>query len=238
ADLDFCRRHGFFRMPIPRELGGEGRRKVDYYLLTTNAQRLADVAISLTIQANTSIGTTPVFLARDKDLPNAQKDLAPFVGDPAIQNEIRQGLKALLKRFKYPDPRRIDSAYRKLHKRLEETVLSRPVLRVLAHHFIDGWQDAGRAGLAFDVDGMRERLEFRPNGAYYHWSDNEKPSRIRSDEYDYETDDPRRLRYYEHGSRRVYFADIAQLRERDGKLWYDYWELTGAKMWITNARMA
>ena len=32
-DLDFCRQHGFFRMPIPRELGGEGRRKIDYALL-------------------------------------------------------------------------------------------------------------------------------------------------------------------------------------------------------------
>src|SRR5262249_49643793 len=49
ADLDFCRQHGFFRMTIPGDLGGEGRRKVEYYLLTTNAQRLADVAISLTI---------------------------------------------------------------------------------------------------------------------------------------------------------------------------------------------
>src|SRR5438034_1206685 len=30
----------------------------------------------------------------------------------------------------------------------------------------------------------------------------------------------------------------SQLREREGRLWYDYWELTGAKMWITNGRMA
>src|SRR5262249_6353628 len=27
TDLDFCRRHGFFRMPIPKALGGEGRPK-------------------------------------------------------------------------------------------------------------------------------------------------------------------------------------------------------------------
>jgi electron transfer flavoprotein alpha subunit len=31
---------------------------------------------------------------------------------------------------------------------------------------------------------------------------------------------------------------LAVLRDREGKLWYDYWELTGAKMWITNGRMA
>src|SRR5205807_747452 len=88
ADLDFCRKHGFLRMPIPRELGGEGRPKVDYYLVTTNAQRLADVAVSLTIQANTSIGTTPILLARDTDLPKARKDIDGFLGDSAWQNEI------------------------------------------------------------------------------------------------------------------------------------------------------
>ena len=90
------------------------------------------------------------------------------------------------------------------------------------------------------------RLEYRTtplNGhdalrACYRWSDTAEPALLRFDEYDYETDDPRRLRYYEHGGRRVHFTDIAQLRERAGRLWYDYWELTGAKMWITNGRMA
>jgi electron transfer flavoprotein alpha subunit len=61
---------------------------------------------------------------------------------------------------------------------------------------------------------------------------------LRFDDYDYETDDPAQTLYYRHGDRTVHFSDIAQLRERDGQLWYDYWELTGAKMWITNGRMA
>ena len=73
-------------MPIPQSLGGEGRGKLDYALLTSNAQRLADVAISLTIQANTSIGTTPILLARDRDLPLARKDLGPFVSDAVLQH--------------------------------------------------------------------------------------------------------------------------------------------------------
>src|SRR5207248_203315 len=55
--------------------------------------------------------------------------------------------------------------------------------------------------------------------------------------YDYETDDPK-TRSFERDGRRVEFTDVAQLRERDGRLWYDYWELTGAKMWITNGRMS
>jgi alkylation response protein AidB-like acyl-CoA dehydrogenase len=332
ADLDFCRKHGFFRMPIPTSLGGEGRRKVDYYLLTTNAQRLADVAISLTIQANTSIGTTPALLARDKDIPRALKDLGPFVGDPTLQHEIGSRLDQLLKLFDSPNPRRIEKAYLDLQKRLEETVFSRSALKSLAHRFVASWQRAGRAGLGVDPAGMRagveeamaawketcaqapelhgelarrreacdlflrwvaagqisafaltepsagsdtarvatrarlrsvpvdtgndglfrfvpegakqprylidaRRLEFRGEGIYYRWSAEAEPAPVCFDEYDYETDDPHKLRFYEKGGRRLHFNDIAQLRERDGRLWYDYYELTGAKMWITNGRM-
>ena len=66
ADLDFLREQGFFRNPIPKELGGEQRSKADYYLLTVNTHRLADAAISLTIQVNSSLGTTPVLLAQTR----------------------------------------------------------------------------------------------------------------------------------------------------------------------------
>jgi alkylation response protein AidB-like acyl-CoA dehydrogenase/electron transfer flavoprotein alpha subunit len=329
-------------MPIPQSLGGEGRGKLDYALLTSNAQRLADVAVSLTIQANTSIGTTPILLARDRDLPQARKDLGPFVGDTSLQQEVRVRLEKLLRLVSSAPPKRLEQEVRQLQKRLEETVLRRSVLRSLAHRFVQTWQQAALTSGTFDrrsaqarlkealeqwkdacgraeemheelgrrleacdlllrwiasgqisafaltepsagsdtarvatrarlrsvpvtkePDGIfhfvpagskelrtlldAKRLEFRPDGVYYLWSDTEAvghvsnvppPARIHFDEYDYETDDPSRRRYYQHGTHRVYFDDIAQLRERDGKLWYDYWELTGAKMWITNARIA
>src|SRR6185295_16280280 len=86
GDLEFLRGQGFFRMPIPKELGGEGRSKADYYLLTVNTHRLADAAISLTIQVNSSLGTTPVLLARDKDLPKAIKEAK----DPALLEELQR----------------------------------------------------------------------------------------------------------------------------------------------------
>jgi electron transfer flavoprotein-quinone oxidoreductase len=341
ADLDFCRRHGFFRMPIPKDLGGEGRSKLDYYLLTTGAQRLADVGISLLIQASTSIGTTPVLLARDKDLPKAQKEAAPFVGDPAIQNEVRQKLEALIADTERGDPNRLETAYRELNRRLEEAVLGKSALRVLAHRFAEAWGEAGLAGKEFDLPAFRRhlqtaqtswqeacaraeefhaelarrrqacdlflqwvaagmisafaltepsagsdtarvatravlrsvpvepgangtyaftpfgaketrtlldawRLEFRAEPAdghpvyraYYRWSDTCPAAEIRFDEYDYETDDPHGLRYFEAEGRKVHFTDIAQLRQHNGKSCYDYWELTGAKMWITNGRMS
>src|SRR5262249_16309487 len=155
SDLDFCRRRGFFRMPIPKDLGGEGSPKAEYYLLTTNIHRLADGAVSLTVQVNSSLGTTPVLLARDKDLPKAQKDIPQFAGGATLQNEIRDRLQMLQGLFAGADAKAIAQEYGDLHKRLEESVLSRPVLRVQAHRFVQFWQEAGRLGKTYDLPAMR-----------------------------------------------------------------------------------
>ncbi len=86
--------------------------------------------------------------------------------------------------------------------------------------------DADR--IEFDYDGRR-RL--------YRYSDEAAAAPIDHSEYDYEKDSPERMRSYMHGDRRVYFADIAQLRpDEKGDLCYQYWLLNGAKMWITNGR--
>ncbi len=336
-DLEFLRRHGFFRMPIPRALGGEGRGKADYYLLTTTAHRLADGAISLTIQVNSSLGTTPVLLPRDKDLPKAQQDVAAFAADAALQSDVRLGLEQLARQAEAGPSPLLAPAVQALQKRLDEGGTNKPALRVLCHRFTASWQEAGRALKALDgptltarlrkaLDGWRQaceraaayqqelglrleaadlflrwvasgqisafalteptagsdtarvatrarprsvplerdsegvyrfmpasgkesrilldarRLDFRTGAdgeyrAHYRWSDAAEPALIHFDEYDYETDDPHKLRYFERNGERVYFHDIAILRDRGGRLWYDYWELTGAKMWITNGRV-
>jgi alkylation response protein AidB-like acyl-CoA dehydrogenase/flavin-dependent dehydrogenase/ferredoxin-like protein FixX len=332
-DLDFCRRHGFFRMTIPRELGGEGKHKVDYYILITQAQQLADVAVSLTIQVNTSIGTTPIFLARDKDLPRAQKELACFVGDPSLQREITSRLERLLDLAGKSSLGRFEQSLRSAGERINKTVLASAVLRALAHRFTESWHEALRKGSLLDMAPCRatlaqaleawklacgraedmhaelarrreacelflrwiasgqisafaltepsagsdtarvatrarvcsvpadrqpdgsfrfipagssaerylldaRRLVFQENRVYYRWSEQAAPARIEFDEYDYEGRRADGKRYYLCEGRRVHFTDITQIRERDGRSWYDYWELTGAKMWITNGRMA
>jgi len=353
-DLEFCRKQGFFRFPIPQQLGGEGRQKIDYYLLTTNAQRLVDVAISLSIQANTSIGSTPVLLARNKDLPNAQRDLQAVLGDSALQTEMND-LKELQKWAEFRNIRRIQKSIPRLQKHLDESVFSRTHLKGMTQRFatvwkkfcrqaaghgdaaalrssiaaaVSGWQDfckraeelqeeIGRRLHACDLflqwvsagqisafaltepsagsdtarvatraklrsvpleqvaDGIyrftpagtteprtfldTERLVFRGHTAYYQTSEKTEPVIIGFDEYDYESDDAKRMRYIDVNGERIHFTDIGLIRKRSDpsgahqggltsgngsatsqqgvQLWYDYWELTGAKMWITNGRM-
>jgi len=332
ADLDFCRQHDYFRYPIPTAFGGAARRKADYYLLTTNCQRLADVAISLTIQVNSSLGTTPVLMAWAKDVPRAQKEVAAFASAAALQADVQGQLDKLAARCGQGEPAAFERSYRALQDQAEAQLLRSSAVKALAHRFLAAWQAAGLAARQFDWDAARRQLEqasaewrtvcdqageyaeelarrreaselflrwvasgqisafaltepsagsdtarvatravlrsvavtkdadgtlrFVPHGGKeprclldarrlefadqrpaYRWSPDAPAAPLQFDDYDYETDDPRRFRSYDHGGRRQTFTDMAQLRERDGKLWYDYWELTGAKMWITNGRM-
>lgn len=330
-DLDFCREHGFFRLPIPKALGGAEMLKAEYYSLVMQSNQHADATVSLLIQANTSIGTMPILLARDKDLPKAIKDAAPFAQDLGLHQDLDGQLESLRLKAKVEDVSGLQTLAKQLDERLQPLLrsatfkggfslfakewkaiaqaaavgdLARVQVKVPAAR--SGWREGCAAAIELHAElGLRleacdlalrwiasgqisafaltepsagsdtarvgtraklcsvpverethgafsfmpaagggprrvldaRRLDFRPDGVYYRWSD-AAASPIRFDEYDYETDAADRCRYYMAGSERVHFTDVAVLRERDGRLWYDYWELTGAKMWITNGRMS
>jgi alkylation response protein AidB-like acyl-CoA dehydrogenase/flavin-dependent dehydrogenase/ferredoxin-like protein FixX len=324
-DLAFCRRHGFFAMPVPRELGGEGRPKLDYYLLTTNSQRIADVSISLAIQASTSIGTTPVLLARDKDLPRALEDVESIDERSSLHRLVATALDSAVAHVRetehagqgraeidaYLADERLSAGgvkgllaeFRALWSKIKLTEVDAALWQAAA----EAWKAVGRRALEWQNElelrqkacdiflswvacgqisafaltepgagsdtarvatrairrsvplrfldkGVYEfraaaddrprtlldarRLVFQDRRAYYRWSDQSPPAEIIFDEYDYETDRPDALRYFSRNGIRTHFHDIAFIRTRAGQPWYDYWEMTGAKMWITNGRIA
>jgi alkylation response protein AidB-like acyl-CoA dehydrogenase/flavin-dependent dehydrogenase/electron transfer flavoprotein alpha subunit/ferredoxin-like protein FixX len=328
-DLDFLRQAGCFRFLIPKDLGGEGLRKADYYLMVQNAQREADVAMALTIQVNASLGTTPILLARFRDIPKAKGELAGFVADHALHRELDEGLKLLVSSATVGQ---VEEGMARLRQRVEKQILAPTAVRVVCHRFVTAWQALARAVREYDLTACRvearrawegwhhacacapdllaemdrrlqacdfflrriasgqisafaltepsagsdtarllsravlrsvpveadqdgvltfvphgghdpkvlldaQRLEVRPDGLYYRWSDSQAPSRIVIEETADAAGFPTFRRYYLHGTRPVWFSDIAQVRSRGGKLWYDYWELHGSKMWITNGRI-
>ncbi len=63
-------------------------------------------------------------------------------------------------------------------------------------------------------------------------------TKIDYSEYDYKTDDPVKFRYYQHNGKRIPIHDIAQVRRDGDKEFYEYYEVNGAKMWITNGHVA
>ena len=334
-DFDLFRAHGFLKMYIARELGGLGKTKAEYNLLVKNLIKNGDVGQTLTVQANTSIGTVPVLLGLYKELPKAKKEIAEFrsrlnayddlayplsslagtvlhanfdylkqeclriekaanrwvgpspavrvacadllraigglgeavsVGDRTAAIEARVNAIDAVKRT--IEPQLIDSFTEELDRRVlaltqfqqwiasgqmtvfaltepsagsdTARVATRAVLRsVEVHPETDGsfrFTPVSGKGDRRVIDARR--LEFRADGVLYRWSDAQEPARVMFDEYDYEADDSDRPRYYMAGPVKVPFHDIAQIRPRNGKQFFDYWELNGAKMWMTNARMA
>ena len=86
--------------------------------------------------------------------------------------------------------------------------------------------DADR--LEHDYDGRR---------LLYRFADDAEPAVIDHSEYDYDKDTPECMRFYMHGDRKVPFSDIGELRvDASDDVFYEYWVLNGAKMWITNGR--
>jgi alkylation response protein AidB-like acyl-CoA dehydrogenase/flavin-dependent dehydrogenase/ferredoxin-like protein FixX len=238
ADLDFLFRQGYFRMPIAKDFGGEGRSKADYYLLVVNSHRLADAAISLTIQVNSSLGSTPVLVAREKELPKAKKGASGERADELARREEAADLfcrwvaSGQISAFALTEPSAGSDTAR---------VATRARLRQVS-------VEAGECGTFRFVPAAGKtprtlidarRLVFLPGAhglvPHYRYADGAEPAPLRFDAYDYETDGCK-LRTFDCAGRRIAFDDIGQLRERDGKLWYDYFELNGAKMWITNGR--
>jgi len=112
ADLDFCRQHGFFGCRSRANLAAKANRRLTTIWSPRTRNRLADVAVSLTIQANTSIGTTPILLARDKDLPTASKDLAAFMADEMLQRQMQDALDRAVARLSSAGTERHGANYR------------------------------------------------------------------------------------------------------------------------------
>ncbi|HET6466659.1 MAG TPA: acyl-CoA dehydrogenase family protein [Nitrospiria bacterium] len=340
--LEGFKKNGYFSTVIPSELGGGGWSKAEYYILTTAAGRFGDAGLLLVIMASTSIGTTPMLLGLEKELPLAARELEPLTGHPHRLGEIGDRLDRLITGMRRPDPARLKKGFTELMALVDSRIRHTRVVKYLAANFLKAFYAAGIAGQRRDLEGFRQgliaakalfdqlaptvrqavdelprrerahqfflrklghggisafalteptagsdtggvkttarpisrpltpledgryrfnltegetndvpspqaprylidadRVRFDdgsgPSGMVYNLPTNESVP-IRCDEYNYDTDEG--LRYYLFQDQKRYFHDIAQIRVREGKPVYDYYELSGAKMWITNGRVA
>src|SRR5262249_35110069 len=104
-------------------------------------------------------GTTPIFLARDKDLPAAKKELEGFTGLPTAQKEIQSRLQKLLGLAAVAGRRRLEGLHSDLERRLNETVLSKSALRNLAPDLTAAWRRVGIAYQQNDRTSLQDSLE-------------------------------------------------------------------------------
>ena len=317
---------------IPASEDGLGWRKAGYYVLNSVAGSFGDAAVCLLIMANTSIGTTPVLLGLEDELPRVREELTPLVLDPKRLGEISGRLKRLVVSFKSPNPGWIKKEYTAIMKLVDDRIRRTRVVKYLSANFLRAFYGAGIAGkrgdfgafttglvhaaslferimpevraaleelprrerahkhflrnlghggvsafalteptagsdsggvktmavlktamLAALPDGRyvysptgeldkckrylidADRIEFSRDGMAYRTPD-DTLALIRYDRYDYAADEG--VRFYERQGAVCEFHDIGQVRPTATGPMYEYYSLTGAKMWITNGSLA
>ena len=326
ADVRDMVARGFTRMYIPKEFGGEGLLKAHYYILCPLSMRYADPSYALTIMAHSSIGTTPILLGLNQDLPRAKADLQEFLSNASLVSDLKSEITRILRMLESPEALKVKKVFTGLGDKVKTDIGKKPMLRAIASDFLSHFMDAGRAGLRTDLVAFKSELQksleildsLRPraeaviaeldrraeahklflrlisagqisafaltepsagsdsggiqtraelkkvevltdaDGVKYFMLANDRKniidaatidlSKIDYSEYDYKTDDPTKFRYYQHNGKRIPIHDIAQIRrETVGRLpsggedvreFYEYYELNGAKMWITNGHIA
>jgi alkylation response protein AidB-like acyl-CoA dehydrogenase/flavin-dependent dehydrogenase/electron transfer flavoprotein alpha subunit/ferredoxin-like protein FixX len=317
---------------IPENEDGLGWRKAEYYILNAMAGSFGDAGIDLLIMANTSIGTTPILLGLEEELPRVREELAPLAQNERSLGEIRVRLSKLVQALSNPNPAWIRKEYEAVMKLVDERIRRTRVVKYLAANFLRAFYGAGIAGRRGDFNGfmsslkhaselfsklmpdVRAALEELPrrerchrlflrtlghggvsafalteptagsdsggvkttarlmsakltsldDGRYSFYLNNgdEKNLRylidadrivfiergiayrtpdgrtaaIQHDRYDYATDEG--VRTFVHNGKECPFHDIGQVRESHAGPVYEYYSMTGAKMWITNGSIA
>jgi electron transfer flavoprotein-quinone oxidoreductase len=316
ADVRDMVARGFTRMYIPKEFGGEGLLKAHYYILCPLSMRYADPSYALTIMAHSSIGTTPILLGLNQDLPRAKADLQEFLSNASLVPDLKSEISRILRMLESPEALKVKKVFTALGEKVKVDIGKKPMLRAIASDFLSHFMDAGRAGLRTDLVAFKSELEkslatldsLRPraeaviaeidrradahklflrlisvgqisafaltepsagsdsggiqtraelkkveiftdtDGVKYFMLGKDRKniidaatidlSKIDYSEYDYKTDDPTKFRYYQHNGKRIPIHDIAQIRREGDKEFYEYYDLNGAKMWITNGHIA
>jgi len=281
---------GFMRMYIPQEFGGEGLLKAHYYILCPLSMRYADPSYALTIMAHSSIGTTPILLALNQDLPRAKADLQEFLADQSKIQNLKSNITGILRMLDSPAALKVKPAFTALGETVKADLGKKPMLRSIASEFLRHFMDAGRAGLRMDLPQFKselqtalaalDTLEKRAEGVIAELDRRAEAAKFflrlisagrisafaltepsagsdsggiqtRAELKRVEVLTDANGKYFMLGDQRRQIVDIslcdisslpacdvAQIRRQDGREFYEYYELNGAKMWITNGHVA
>lgn len=281
---------GFMRTYIPQEFGGEGLLKAHYYILCPLSMRYADPSYALTIMAHSSIGTTPILLALNQDLPRAKADLQEFLADQSKVRNLNSKITGIVRMLDSPAALKVKAEFTALGETVKADIGKKPMLRALASDFLRHFMDAGRAGLRMDLAKFKteltaalaalDSLQPRANAIIAELDRRGEAAKLflrmisagrisafaltepsagsdsggiqtRAELNRVEVHTDADGKYFTLGNqrRRIVEAatvdpanlpdcDVAQIRREDGREFYEYYELNGAKMWITNGHVA
>ncbi|HUW98065.1 MAG TPA: FAD-binding protein [Acidiferrobacter sp.] len=156
ADVDRLRAFKAFATIVPQELGGKGLGKAEYAVLTSLLMGHADTSVGLLVMASTSIGTMPVLLALQKDLPRLGAELAAFPAN-GFQRLERLGTR-LIAQTEHLRVLAVKSTFRAL-ERLLKVLFLKPgaALKYLARDVLADFQALAAYARARDLDGLARK---------------------------------------------------------------------------------
>jgi len=330
--LEAIKKNKWLATTVLQSEEGLGWHKAEYYILNSAAGSFGDASIDLLIMASTSIGTTPILLGLQEELPRVREELAPLAEDEKKLGEIRDRLAGIVRTLGSPNPGWIKKEYEAVMQLVDKRIRKTRVVKYLGANFLRAFYGAGIAGKRGDFGGfianlkqasqlfekmlpdvhaaleelprrerchklflrylghgavsafalteptagsdsggvkttatlnsatLRElpdgrysfvltegdaasvryvvdadRITFTDKGVAYRTPD-DTIAEIEYDAYDYTTD--LGVRYYRYQGNRCEFHDIGQVRRAGSTAVYEFYVLTGAKMWITNGSLA
>ncbi len=121
ADVRDMIARGFMRMYIPTEFGGQGLLKAHYYVLCPLSMRYADPSYALTIMAHSSIGTTPILLGLNQDLPRAKEDLQQFLSNQSQIENLKSEIARILRMLDSPGALKVKKVFTALGEQVKTT---------------------------------------------------------------------------------------------------------------------
>ena len=143
---------------IPVSEDGLGWHKSEYYILNSVAGSFGDAGINLLIMASTSIGTTPILLGLQDELPRVREELAPLAQDANRLGEISARLAGLIRSLANPNPASIKKEYAAVMKLVDDRIRHTRVVKYLAANFLRTFYGAGIAGRRGDFNGFMTGL--------------------------------------------------------------------------------
>lgn len=152
-------KNNYFASVVPARLDGLGWKKVGYYMLVSGAMRFGDASLSLLIMASTSIGTTPVLLGMEKEIPLIEAELGGFEKEPEKLGAIKKGLDAIVEQLTRPDPGKLQRDFTRLMEQVDHTIRKTKVTKYLAQNFMKAFYGAGLAGKRKDFAGFAAGLK-------------------------------------------------------------------------------
>ncbi len=158
-DVQLLREFNAFATIVPTGLGGKGWSKAQYSVLTNLCMGAKDTATGLLIMASTSIGTMPVLLGRDKDLPRLRREIDICLSDAPGWQELQDGIDELLRMIAHPEPARMRRMLEQLGAAVQRMMLfPGSTLKYLARDFLLTVQQVVDAAKSHDLAALTGKL--------------------------------------------------------------------------------